>query len=78
MAYATVRVVLSDIETDDLVEELEERGLFVIDEDVNYLKDIDIQYDILCEKLENIYNLRSQGLPYQKDLDSLFEDYLGL
>ena len=72
MAYKTVYtevevdVDLSDFETDDLLEELEERGALPVEGDVN-AKDI----------VEQMYYLRRQGQEFTHLLDSLFYAVLG-
>lgn len=72
MAYKTVYtevevdVDLSDFETDDLLEELEERGALPVEGDVN-AKDI----------VEQMYRLRRQGQDYDHLLDSLMYAVLG-
>ena len=70
MAYKTiyteveVDVDLDDFDTDDLVEELENRGCGVTD------------YGNGKEILESIYQKRRLGLDYQNELDQLI--WLGL
>jgi hypothetical protein len=70
MAYKTiyteveVDVDLDDFDTDDLVEELENRGCGVTD------------YGNGKEILESIYQKRRLGLDYQSELDQLI--WLGL
>ena len=70
MAYKTiyteveVDVDLEDFDTDDLVEELENRGCGVTD------------YGNGKEILESIYQKRRLGLDYQTELDQLI--WLGL
>ena len=72
MAYKTVYtevevdVDLSDFETDDLLEELEERGALPVEGDVN-AKDI----------VEQMYHLRRQGQDYDHLMDSLMYAVLG-
>jgi hypothetical protein len=70
MAYKTiyteveVDVDLEDFDTDDLIEELENRGTGVMD------------YGNGKEVLESIYQKRRLGLDYQSELDQLI--WLGL
>jgi len=59
-----VDVDLSDFDTDDLIEELESRGLGVLD------------YGDGKEVLESIYQKRRLGQDYQLELEALI--YLGL
>ena len=59
-----VDVDLEDFDTDDLIEELENRGSGVMD------------YGNGKEVLESIYQKRRLGLDYQSDLDQLI--WLGL
>lgn len=73
MAYkyitAEVEVDLSEFDTDDLVEELENRGY-----DYN-TKGVDA--DAMRELLEQIWNQRRQGQDYQTSLDQLIWGVLG-
>lgn len=64
--YTEVDVELSDFETDDLLDELELRGELPIDSD----------YDAKAI-VEQMYQLRRQGKPYDHLLDSLFYSVLG-
>ena len=72
MAYKTVYtevevdVDLADFDTDDLLEELAERGALPVEGDVN-AKDI----------VEQMYYLRRQGQEFTHLLDSLFYAVLG-
>jgi hypothetical protein len=59
-----VDVDLEDFETDDLIEELENRGTGVMD------------YGNGKEVLESLYQKRRLGLDYQSELDQLI--WLGL
>lgn len=64
-----VEIDLSDFETDDLVEELENRGY-----DYN-TKGVDA--DEMRELLEKIWLNRRTGKDYQNELDKLIYDILG-
>jgi hypothetical protein len=61
-----VDVDLSDFETDDLLDELELRGELPVNADYN-AKDI----------VEQMYQLRRNGKPYDHLLDNLFYSVLG-
>lgn len=69
--YVTVEaeVDLSEFDTDDLIEELEIRGV-----DYN-TKGVDA--DEMRELLESIWLNRRRGLDYQADLDKLIYGVLG-
>jgi len=62
--YTEVDVDIEDFETDDLIEELENRDVFGFGND-----DKDI--------LNQIYRKRRLGIDYQKDLDELIYNVLG-
>lgn len=66
---AEVEVDLSDFDTDDLVEELESRGL-----DYNTT---DVDADLARMRLESVWNKRRLGHDYQRDLDDLIYQVLG-
>lgn len=61
--YVTVDIDLEDIDTDDLVEELERRGQVVKDEDF--------------DQLTRIYELRRTGRLFDTELDNYIYDVLG-
>ena len=63
-----VDVDLSDFETDDLIEELEERG--------QYLGNSTGTYDSK-ELVEQIWMLRRNGRDYQRQLDDLIYNVTG-
>ena len=67
MAYryvtAEVEVDLSEFDTDDLIEELENRG---VDYNVN-----GVDGDEMRDILEQIWQRRRQGQDYQRELDQL-------
>ncbi len=73
MAYkyvtAEVEVDLSEFDTDDLIEELENRGV-----DYN-TKGVD--GDEMRDVLEQIWQRRRQGQDYQRELDQLIWGVLG-
>lgn len=64
-----VEIDLSDFETDDLVEELENRGY---DYNTN-----GVDADAMRELLEKIWLNRRTGKDYQKELDGLIYGVLG-
>ena len=61
-----VDVELADFDTDDLLEELEERGALPAEGNIN-----------AKELIEQMYFLRRQGQDYDHLLDSLFYAVLG-
>jgi hypothetical protein len=61
-----VDVDLNDFDTDDLVEELESRGALPVDDDAD-----------AKEIVEQMYQLRRLGKPYDHLLDRLFYSVLG-
>jgi len=66
---AEVEVDLSEFDTDDLIEELENRGFDYNTEGVDG--------DEMRELLERIWLNRRQGKDYQSDLDQLIYGILG-
>ena len=66
-----VDVHLDDIDSDELIDELEGRGYKVLEEDES---DLDEQG---TELITAIFEKRRQGEDYQKDLDDLILKYLG-
>lgn len=73
MTIATVRLDLCDIETDDLLCELEERGYHMIEEDEyftaeNFEKDFRKLFEIQKNDNESVFT---------KSLNKMFRDYLG-
>lgn len=66
---AEVEVDLSEFDTDDLIEELENRGV-----DYN-TKGVD--GDEMRDVLEQIWQRRRQGQDYQRELDQLIWGVLG-
>lgn len=66
---AEVEVDLADFDTDDLVEELENRGI-----DMNTRG---VDGDAMRELLTNIYEARRVGRPYDRMLDELIWEGLG-
>lgn len=73
MAYryvtAEVEVDLSEFDTDDLVEELENRG---VDYNTNGVNGNEMR-----DVLEQIWQRRRQGQDYQRELDQLIWGVLG-
>jgi len=67
--YVDVDVDLEDFDTDDLIEELENRG---IDYNTN-----GVDGDEMRETLEKIWLKRRQGQDYQFELDQLIYGVLG-
>ena len=61
-----VDVELHDFDTDDLVEDLESRGALPVDGDVN-----------AKEIVNQMYQLRRLGKPYDHLVDNLFYSVLG-
>ena len=64
-----VDVDLSEFDTDDLIEELESRGL---DYNTN-----GVDGDDMRAVLEQVWNKRRQGQDYQRELDNLIWGVLG-
>ena len=62
-----VEVDLGDIDTQDLIDELEERDIHVPN----------FESTDSVSTIESIWNKRRQGLDYQSDLDKLIYDVLG-
>jgi hypothetical protein len=67
MAYMYVDIDLSDVDDDELIDELKERGHRIIKDDSSDL----------TMRLEKIYHLRRQGLPYDHLMDAYINDSLG-
>jgi hypothetical protein len=65
--YVTVNVELEELNTDDLIEELEKRGQIVGTE----------RYGAATEQLIKIYQLRRTGRPYDAELGNYISDVLG-
>lgn len=66
MVWVTVDVDLSDIDTEDLVEELEVRGEYK-----------DVQSFDASQELTKIWELRRLGKPYEAELDAYIYNALG-
>lgn len=67
MAYMYVDIDLSEVDDDELIDELKSRGYMVGE---NTSSDLEM-------RLEKIYHLRRQGLPYDHLMDSYINDFLG-
>ncbi len=67
MAYMYVDIDLSDVDDDELIDELKERGHRIIKDDSS----------VTQEALTKIYLLRRQGLPYDHLMDVYIYDMLG-
>ena len=67
--YTEVDVDLTDFDTDDLIEELEARG---IDYNIN-----GVDGDEMQAVLEQVWVKRRQGQDYQQELDQLIWGMLG-
>ena len=68
-----VSIDLEDFDTDDLIDELEDRGY-----DVTYnAEEQDISGDYNKEILDQIYHLRRQNKDYQSELDTLIYNIVG-
>lgn len=65
----TVDVDLCDFDTDDLLEELESRGLEM---NTRY-----VDADEVREQLEAVWQQRRKGLPFELELDQLIYTALG-
>ena len=64
--WTTVDVELTDFDTDDLLDELESRGALPVEGDDN-----------AKEIVEQMYQLRRTGRPYDHLMDNLFYSVLG-
>jgi broad-specificity NMP kinase len=74
MAY--VRIDLDEIDTDDLIEELEYRGYKVQEKiEADEFADID-QYGLL-DDIGKIYQLKRTGQSYDKQLDDVIHKVIG-
>ena len=64
MPYVSVDIDLSDIDTEDLIEELQSRRK-------------EIEFEIQNELVRKIYEKRRNGQDYQKELNELIYDTVG-
>ena len=64
MPYVSVDIDLSDIDTEDLIEELRTRRK-------------EIEFEIQNELVRKIYEKRRNGQDYQKELDQLIYETVG-
>jgi len=64
MPYVSVDIDLSDIDTEDLIEELRTRRK-------------EIEFEIQNELVRKIYEKRRNGQDYQKELNELIYDTVG-
>ena len=64
MPYISVDIDLSDIDTEDLIEELQSRRK-------------EIEFEIQNELVRKIYEKRRNGQDYQKELNELIYDTVG-
>jgi len=64
MPYVSVDIDLSDIDTEDLIEELQTRRK-------------EIEFEIQNELVRKIYEKRRNGQDYQKELNELIYDTVG-
>lgn len=67
MASMWVDIDLTDVDDDELIEELKARG-FTVSEETEYASN---------QALQNIYHLRRQGKPHEVELDNYICDTLG-
>lgn len=67
MPYMYVDIDLNEVGDDELIDEIKSRG-YTVRED---------EPDALMARLEQIYHLRRQGLPYDHLMDSYILDTLG-
>jgi len=72
MSFVKVYVDISDISTEDLLFEMEDRGYNCV-----HVGDDQYKYEDFLEDLENVYNLASGGFEYKDVLNRMFQDYLG-
>ena len=64
MPYVSVDIDLSDIDTEDLIEELQSRRK-------------EVELEVQNELVRKIYEKRSNGQDYQKELDQLIYETVG-
>lgn len=67
MAYMYVDIDLSEVDNDELIDELKSRGYTVVEDESSDT--------LMC--LEKIHHLRRQGLPYDHLMDAYIYDVLG-
>ena len=67
MPYMYVDIDLAEVGDDELIDEIKSRGYHVREDEP----------DDLMMRLEKIYHLRRQGLPYDHLMDSYILDTLG-
>lgn len=67
MPYMYIDIDLAEVGDDELIDEIKSRG-YTVRED---------EPDALMARLEQIYHLRRQGLPYEHLMDSYICDSLG-
>jgi hypothetical protein len=67
MATMYVDIDLSEVDSDELIDELKSRGYKIVEDESSDIG--------MC--LEKIYHLRRQGLPYDHLMDAYIYDVLG-
>lgn len=73
MGHITLDVDLYDLDTDDLIEEIEGRGFKVIDADFG----IHCEYEHVLNTMRSISDKKRMGIEWQSELDELLKDVLG-
>lgn len=66
MASMYVEIDLNDVDDDELIDELKCRGYKVYEDEID-----------LNQALQNIYHLRRQGKPYERELEEYICTTLG-
>ncbi len=77
--YTTVDIDIDfdDLDTDDLIEELQERGYMVYQNGIPAKEDRYAEPPYSKQLLDTIYHKRRQGIPVEHDLDRLIYEVLG-
>ena len=73
MGHITLDVDLYDLDTDELIEEIEGRGFKVIDADFV----IHCEYEHVLNTMRSISDKKRMGIEWQSELDELLKDVLG-
>ena len=77
--YTTVDIDVDfdDLDTDDLIDELQERGYTVYEDGLPVKEDPYAEPPYSKQLLDTIYHKRRQGIPVEHDLDRLIYEVLG-
>ena len=87
MGHITLDVDLYDLDTDDLIEEIEGRGFKVIDADfgvhceyehiLSEYEHVLSEYQHVLNTMRSISDKKRMGIEWQSELDELLKDVLG-